>query len=57
MILVKTQYKTYNIELIAIVKIFKTGCHYFKSCKHNVVILINYNNFRHFIDIKNLSFY
>ena len=33
MILVKTKYKTYKDELLAIIKAFKTKKHYFKDCK------------------------
>ena len=56
MILVKTWYKTYNGELLAIVKAFKTWHHYLKGCKHEVLVLMDYNNFHRFIDIKSFSF-
>ena len=55
-ILAKIQYKTYDGELLAIIKAFKIWRHYLKRCKYKVLILTNYNNFYHFIDIKNLSF-
>ena len=56
MIPVETQYKTHNAELLAIVKVFKTWYHYLEGCKHKILILTNYNNFRRFIDTKSLSF-
>ena len=55
MILMETWYKTHNGKLLAIVKAFKTWRHYFKSCKHESLVLINYNNLRYFINTKNLS--
>ena len=55
MISAETQYKTYDAELLAIVKAFKTWCHYLKGCKHEVLILTNHNNICRFINIKNLS--
>ena len=51
----KTWYKTYNGEFLAIVKAFKTWRHYLKSCKHEVFVLTDHNNFWRFIDTKNLS--
>ena len=57
MIFAKTQYKSYNTELLAIVKALKTLHHYLEGCKHKILILINYNNLSQFIDKKNLSFY
>ena len=56
MILAETQYKTYDSELLTIVKAFKTWHHYFKNFKHEAFILTNHDNLRHFIDTKNLSF-
>ena len=55
MISAKTQYKTHNSELLAIVKAFKTWQHYLESCKHKVLVLTNHNNLRHFINTKNMS--
>ena len=52
----ETRYETYHGELLAIVKVFKTWKHYLKDCKHEVLILIDYNNLQCFIDTKNLSF-
>lgn len=54
-IFTETCYKTYNIELLPIIKIFKTWKYYLKDCKYKVFVLINYNNFFWFIDINNLS--
>ena len=56
MIPAKTWYKTHDIELLAIVEIFKTWRHYLEDCKHKVFILTNHNNLRRFIDMKILSF-
>ena len=55
MIPAKTQYKTYNSKFLAIVEVFKTWKHVQKSYKHKVIILIDYNNFCHFMDTKILS--
>ena len=56
MISAETQYVTYNAELLAIIKAFKTWRHYLKGCKHKVLVLTNYNNLHRFMDIKSLSF-
>lgn len=45
MIFAKIYYKTYNNELKAIIKTFKTWKYYLKDCKYEVLILIDYNNF------------
>ena len=45
MIPAKTRYKTHDGELLAIVKAFKTWRHYLESCKYNVLVLIDHNNF------------
>ena len=55
MIPAKTRYETYNNELLAIIKAFKTWKHYLKDFKHKVFVLTDYNNLRRFMDIKNLS--
>ena len=55
MIPIETQYKTHDAELLAIVEAFKTWRHYLEGCKHEVFVLIDYNNLRRFMDIKNLS--
>ncbi len=56
MILAETRYKTYNNELLAIIEAFKTWRYYLEDCKYEALILINYNNFQHFMNTKNLSF-
>ena len=56
MISAKTQYKTHNAELLAIVEAFKTWRYYLEGCKHKVLVLTNYNNLRRFMDTKSLSF-
>ena len=56
MVLAEIQYKTYNNKFLAIVKVFKTWCHYLESCKHEILVLTDHNNLRCFIDLKSLSF-
>ena len=51
----ETCYKTYVSELLAIIEAFKTWKHYFKGYIYEVFILTNYNNFKCFMDMKNLS--
>ena len=55
MILAEIWYKTHDGELLAIVKVFKTWCHYLKGCKHEVFVLTDHNNLRRFMDMKSLS--
>ena len=55
MIPAETWYETHDGELLAIVEVFKTWRHYLESCKHEVFVLIDHNNFRCFIDMKSLS--
>ena len=55
MISIKTQYKTHDNKLLAIVEAFKTWWHYFKECKHEVLVLTNHNNLCQFMDTKSLS--
>ena len=52
-ILAQTCYKTYNVELLAIIEACKNYCYYLESCKNKVLVLINHNNLCPFIDIKN----
>ena len=54
--LAKTCYKTHNGELLTIIKTFKIWPYYLENCKHEVLVLTDYNNLYRFIDIKNLSF-
>ena len=51
----ETWYKIYNQELLAIIKAFKTWCHYLEDYKYKVFIFTDYNNLCQFMDIKNLS--
>lgn len=55
MILVETQYENYNNKLITIIKAFKILSFDLKSCKYEVLIIMDHNNLRHLIDMKNLS--
>ena len=45
MIFVKTHYKTYDSELLAIVK---TERHYLKGYKYEILVFIDHNNLRQF---------
>ena len=51
----KTQYESHNSKLLAIIEVFKTWKHYLEGCKHEVLVLTDYNNLEYFIDIKSLS--
>ena len=55
MILVKTQYETHNGKLLAIIKAFKIWRHYFEGCKHEVLVLTDYNKLCCFMNKKSLS--
>ena len=55
MISAETWYETHNSEFSAIVKVFKTWQHYLKDCKHEVLVLTDYNNLCQFMDTKSLS--
>ena len=55
MIPAKTWYKTHDGELLAIVEAFKTWRHYLEDCKQKVLVLIDHNSLRRFMDTKNLS--
>ena len=56
MIPAKTQYETYNAELLAIVEAFKTWRNYLEGCKHEMLVLTDHNNLWRFMNTKNLSF-
>ena len=56
MISIETWYKTHNGKLLAIVEAFKTWRQYLEGCKHEILVLTDYNNFCRFIDTKSLSF-
>ncbi len=51
----ETWYETHDGELLAIVEAFKTWRHYFEGCKHEVLVLTEYNKLQRFMDTKNLS--
>ncbi len=55
MILTETWYETHDGELLAIVEVFKTWKHYLEGCKYEVLVFIDHNNLKRFIDLKNLS--
>ncbi len=55
MIPAETRYETHNDELITIVEVYKTWRYYLEGCKHEVLILTNYNNLQSFMDTKSLS--
>ena len=55
MITAETWYETHNGKLLAIVEAFKIWRHYLEGCKHEVLVLIDHNNPRQFIDTKSLS--
>lgn len=43
-ILSETWYETYDGELLAIIEIFKTYCHYIADYMYKVFVFTNYNN-------------
>ena len=55
MIPAKTRYKTHDSELLTIVEAFKTWRYYLEGCKHEVLVIIDHNNLRQFMDTKSLS--
>ena len=55
MIPAETRYETYDNELLAIVKAFKTWRHYLEGCKYEVLVLTDHNNLHCFMDTKSLS--
>ena len=55
MIPAETRYKTHNGEFLAIVEAFKTWRHYWEGCKHEILVFMNHNNLRHFMNTKSLS--
>ena len=55
MISIETKYNTYNDELLAIVKVFKTWHYDLKGCKHEVFVLTDHNNLRYFKNTKTIS--
>ena len=55
MIPVETRYKTYDGEFLAIVEAFKTCKHYLEGSRHNVLVFTDHNNYRQFMNTKNLT--
>ena len=55
MISAESRYKTHNQELSAIVETCKTWRHDLEGCRYEVLVLIDHNNLRWFIDTKGLS--
>ena len=55
MIPIKTQYKTHDGKILAIVEVFKTWHHYLKDYKHEIFAFTDHNYLRRFIDMKSLS--
>ena len=55
MILTRTKYETYDIELLTIIKTFKTWRHYLEDSQHEAPMLTDHNNLRQFINMKSLS--
>lgn len=55
-ILIETQYKTYDQKLLAIIVIFQTQDYYLEACKYKVFIFTDYNSLYQFINTKSLSF-
>ena len=52
MISAETRYETHEDEFLAIVEAFKIWRHYLEGCKHEVLVLMDHNNLRRFIDTK-----
>lgn len=57
MIFVETWYKTHNLELLAIIEVFKTWLHYLEGWKYEIFVLMHYKNYQWFINIKSLNSY
>lgn len=49
MLLVKQNYNTHDVELLAIVEEFKTWRHYFEGAAYTILVLTNYNNLKKFM--------
>ena len=52
----ETRYKTHDNKLLAIVEAFKTWKHDLEGFRHEVLVLIDHNNLRQFMNTKSLSF-
>ena len=55
MISTETRYETHDSELLAIVEAFKTWKYYLEGSQHEMLVLIDYNNIRRFMETKSLS--
>ena len=55
MIPAETCYETHDDDLLAIFEAFKTWKYYLEGCKHKVLVLIDYNKLRQFMDTKSMS--
>ena len=51
----KTEYKTQNGEILAIIEAFKIWRHYLEGCKHEILVPTKHNNLCYFMDTKSLS--
>lgn len=51
----KRNYKTHDAELFAIVKGFKTWCHYLKGAGHRILVFTDHNTLKKFLEITCLS--
>lgn len=52
---VKHNYEIYNTKLLVIVEVFKIWYHCFEKTVYTILILINYNNLKKFMNIIYLS--
>lgn len=55
MLFAKRNWKTHNVELLAIVESLKRWHHYLKRATYIILVLIDYNNLKKFIKITYLS--
>lgn len=55
MLFFEQNYKTYDTELLAIVKGFKTWRYYFEGAAYTILVVIDYNNLKKFIETTCLS--
>ena len=56
MIPAETRYKIHDDEFLAIVQAFKTWKYFLEGSQHEVLVFIDHNNLRQFMDTKSLSF-
>lgn len=55
MIFIESHYKTHNGKQSAIISVLKTWHYNLEGYNHKIFILIDYNNFYQFLDIKSLK--